>query len=110
MYLLAFLRRDTREMQRLLTEALSTEDEPTLLRMQSDTEAHYGRLSQARSFSRRAVESALRVSPDAKAMEQAISALREAEFGSPTLVRQTVKSATDRFSELRSFRTRRLAR
>jgi hypothetical protein len=59
-------------MQRLLSEALGKEDEPTLLRAQSDTEAYYGRLSRARSFSRRAVDSAFRVgSPETKAREQA---------------------------------------
>ncbi len=61
---------------------------------QSDTEAYYGRMSKARDFSRRAVDSAVRA--DAKetaAGWQINAALREAELGNAALARQGVAAA-----------------
>src|SRR5262249_35811984 len=69
-------------------------DEDVLLSMQSDTEAYYGRLTKARDFSRRAVESAVRA--DAKetaALWQLNAGLREAELGNTAYARQGVTAA-----------------
>jgi DNA-binding winged helix-turn-helix (wHTH) protein/tetratricopeptide (TPR) repeat protein len=96
-YELAFLRGDTREIERLLTDTAGKEDQQYLLSTHSDTEAYYGRLAKARYFSRRAVESELRVgSKEAAAFWQVNAALREAEFGSPALARQSVAVALAR--------------
>jgi eukaryotic-like serine/threonine-protein kinase len=93
-YELAFLRGDTREIERLLTDAAGKEDQQDLLSTHSDTEAYYGRLAKARSFSHRAVESELRAgSKMAAAFWQVNAALREAEFGSPARARQGVEAA-----------------
>jgi len=57
-------------------------DEDALLSTQSDTEAYYGRMSKARDFSRRAVDSAKRAdAKEAAALWLANAALREAELG-----------------------------
>jgi DNA-binding winged helix-turn-helix (wHTH) protein/tetratricopeptide (TPR) repeat protein len=93
-YELAFLRGDTREFERLLTDAAGKEDQQYLQSTHSDTEAYYGRLAKARYFSRRAVESELRAgSREAAAFWQVNAALREAEFGSPALARRGVAAA-----------------
>jgi eukaryotic-like serine/threonine-protein kinase len=68
--------------------------EDALLSYQSDTEAYYGRMTQARDTSRRAVDAAVR--SDAKesaAIWQVNEALREAEFGNVALARQDVTAA-----------------
>jgi len=94
MYYLAFVRGDTTKMAHLLEEAMGQEDERWLLSAQSDTEAYYGRLTRARSFSRRAMESELKTgSRQAAALWQVRASLREAEFGSPALGRQGVAAA-----------------
>jgi DNA-binding winged helix-turn-helix (wHTH) protein/Flp pilus assembly protein TadD len=85
-YQLSFLRDDDSMMTRCLKEAMGKPGvEDALLASQSDTEAFHGRLGQARDFTRKAVESALRA--DAKetaAGWEADAALREAELGNPT--------------------------
>ena len=62
MYELAFLRGDSAQMEQQVAWAGDKpgNDDDWLLSMQSDTEAYYGRLNQARDFSRRAVDSAVR--------------------------------------------------
>jgi len=94
-YQLAFLRGDDGEMSRLFDEAAGkTGMEDRLLSSQSDTKAFYGRLRQARDYSRKAVESALRA--DAKetaAAWQADAALREAEFGNVVQARHDAAAA-----------------
>jgi serine/threonine protein kinase/tetratricopeptide (TPR) repeat protein len=94
-YSLAFLRGDTAQMeQQLEWVAGKPGDEDPLLSMQSDTEAYYGRLSKARDFSRRAVDSAVRAdSKETAALWQANAALREAELGNATLAKQEVTAA-----------------
>jgi DNA-binding winged helix-turn-helix (wHTH) protein/tetratricopeptide (TPR) repeat protein len=93
-YELAFLRGDTKEIERLLTDAAGEENQQDLLSTHSDTEAYYGRLAKARYFSRRAVESELRAgSKEAAAFWQVNAALREAEFGNPALARRGVAAA-----------------
>jgi len=94
-YLLAFLRGDAAQMEQQVAWAAGKPgDEDVLLSMQSDTEAYYGRLTKARDFSRRAVESAVRA--DAKetaALWQLNAALREAELGSTADAKQGVTAA-----------------
>src|SRR5437588_7172292 len=65
-----------------------------LLSAQSDTEAYYGRLTKARDFSRRAVDSAVRSDSKWTAeLWQVNAGLREAEFGNLVPAKQVVTSA-----------------
>ncbi|HZC24262.1 MAG TPA: tetratricopeptide repeat protein, partial [Candidatus Binatia bacterium] len=95
MYQIAFLKGNRAEMERQIAWASGKPGiEDALLSFQSDTEAYYGRLVQARDFSRRAVDAAVR--SDAKesaAIWEVNEALREAEFGNATLARQDVAAA-----------------
>ncbi len=95
MYYLAFFRGDVEQMkQQVAWGAGKPGDEDVLLSAQSDTEAYYGRLTKARDFSRRAVDSALRSdSKETAALWQVNAALREAEFGNATAAKQDVTSA-----------------
>ncbi len=69
-------------------------EEDPLLSSQSDTEAFYGRLNQAREFSRRAMDSAIRAdSKETAALWQVNGALREAEFGLPAAAKQDATAA-----------------
>jgi eukaryotic-like serine/threonine-protein kinase len=94
-YQIAFVKGDRAGMQREVAWASGKPGmEDLLLSFQSDTEAYYGRLTQARDYSRRAVDAAVR--SDAKesaAMWQIDEALREAEFGNSSLARQDVAAA-----------------
>jgi DNA-binding winged helix-turn-helix (wHTH) protein/tetratricopeptide (TPR) repeat protein len=94
-YELSFLRNDNAGMARCLKDALGRPGvEDALLASQSDTEAFHGRIMQARDFSRRAVESALRA--DAKetaAGWEVDAALREAEFGNPIQAKRAARAA-----------------
>jgi len=94
-YGLAFLRGDVLTMERDVAWAAGKPgDEDYLLSAQSDTEAYYGRMTRARDFSRRAVDSAVRAdSKEAAATWQANAALREAELGNSALARQGVAAA-----------------
>ena len=95
MYLLAFLRGDAAQMeQQVAWGAGKPGDEDPLLATQSDTEAYYGRLTKARDYSRRAVDSAVRAdSKEAAALWQVDAALHEAELGNTTFARQRVTAA-----------------
>ncbi len=95
MYLLAFLRGDSAQMEREVAwGAGKPGDEGWLLSAQSDTEAYYGRLSKARDFSRRAADSALRAEPKEKAASwQVYAAVREAEVGDTAFAKQGVTAA-----------------
>jgi serine/threonine protein kinase/tetratricopeptide (TPR) repeat protein len=94
-YQMAFLKRDSAEMGRQVAWASGKPGiEDALLSFQSDTEAYYGRLTQARDYSRRAVDAAVR--SDAKesaAIWQINEALREVEFGNTAQARQDVAAA-----------------
>jgi tetratricopeptide (TPR) repeat protein len=94
-YLLGFLRGDADQMeQQVAWGAGKPGVEDALLSIQSDTEAYYGRLSKARDFSRRAVDSAVRAdSKEIAASWQVNAALREAELGNPASARQGVAAA-----------------
>jgi class 3 adenylate cyclase/tetratricopeptide (TPR) repeat protein len=92
MYVLAFLRGDKTQMeQQVAWGAGKPGDEDPLLYWQSDTEAYYGRMTKAREFSRRAVDSALRAdSKESAALYQVNVALREASVGNTAAARQAV--------------------
>jgi serine/threonine protein kinase/tetratricopeptide (TPR) repeat protein len=94
-YLVAFLQGDAGNMERQVAWAAGKSgDEDVLLSLQSDTEAYYGRMSKARDFTRRAVDSAVRAdSKEGAAVDQAGGALREAEVGNAVLARQGVAAA-----------------
>jgi eukaryotic-like serine/threonine-protein kinase len=94
-YLLAFLQGDTAQMeQQVAWGAGKPGDEDLLLSTQSDTEAYYGRMSRARDFSRRAVDSAVRAdSKETAAFWQVNAALREAELGNAATAKQGVAAA-----------------
>jgi serine/threonine protein kinase/Tfp pilus assembly protein PilF len=94
-YLVAFLRDDSREMEKWALPETSPEgNEDFLLLSRSDTEAFRGRLRSARDLSRRAVDVALQSgSQDRAAGWQAHAALREAEFGNSIEAKRNVGAA-----------------
>jgi serine/threonine protein kinase/Tfp pilus assembly protein PilF len=94
-YLLAFVQGNSAEMQQHLDWAAGKPQvEDSLLNAQSDTEAYYGRLTRARDFSRRAIDSAERAdSRETAALWQVASALREAEFGNSEKARTDAAAA-----------------
>jgi len=94
-YVLDFLRGDTAQMEQQVAWAAGKPAvEDVLLSGQSDTEAYYGRMSKARDFSRRAVDSAVRAdSKETAALWQANAALREAELGNDALAKRGVAAA-----------------
>ena len=83
LYLIAFLKGDTAQMAQTAAEAMGkpgTEDQ--ILATQSDTEAWYGKLRNAREQTRRAMISAEHNdAKEAAASYQAVEALREVEAG-----------------------------
>jgi eukaryotic-like serine/threonine-protein kinase len=95
MYQVAFLQNDQANMQQQLTWAAGKPgSEDLLLSFQSDTEAYYGRLTKARDYSRRAVDSAVRDdSKETAALWQVNAALREAEFGNAAKAKEDVAAA-----------------
>jgi len=95
MYGVAFLERDTSEMER---QANWAADKPgaadVLLSYRSDTEAFSGRLKKARELSQRAVQSAkLNDLKETAAQWQMNEALREAEFGNAAGAQEQSTSA-----------------
>jgi len=94
-YGIAAAQRDGAEMRRQVAWAdgkLGIED--ILLAEQADTEAFYGRLSEAREFSRRAIESAQRADKrETAALWRMNEALREGEFGNFQAARQGAADA-----------------
>jgi tetratricopeptide (TPR) repeat protein/predicted Ser/Thr protein kinase len=95
LYFLAFLRGDAAQMAQLVARGAGKPgDEDALLSMQSDTESYYGRLTKARDFSRRAVDSAVRGdSKETAALWQLNAALREAELGNTAYAKHGVTAA-----------------
>jgi hypothetical protein len=94
-YVLAFLKGDSGEMERLVSASGGDPAaESLLLSSQADTEAWYGRLPKARELFRRALDSARRAeSNETAALLQVNTALLEAEFGAPNSSRQGALSA-----------------
>ena len=95
LYLFAFMRGDSALMeQQLAWGAGKPGEEDVLLSTHSDTEAYYGRMTKAREFSRRAVDSAVRAdSKETAGLWQANVALREAELGNIGAAKQAVAAA-----------------
>jgi len=94
-YLLAFLQDDAADMQRQVDWAAGRPgEEDQMLSTHSDTQAYYGRLSEARDLSRRAVDVAVRSdSKETAALWQANAGLREAELGNAAVAKQQVSAA-----------------
>lgn len=94
-YIVAFLQGDMAGMQEQLTTAMGKPGfEDKLLEAQSDTEAYYGRFTQARQFSQQAVDSAAHASATETAAEyRANAALREAEVGNSIVARNMAMEA-----------------
>jgi len=94
-YILGFLRDDPQEMGRWLSPVSFNQGmRDYLLGSQSDTEAFHGRLKNARNLSARAVDAARQSgSPERAAAWKAHTALRDAEFGNPSLARQQAAAA-----------------
>ena len=93
-YGVAFLERDTAEMQRQAAWARGKPAvEDTVLSFQSDTEAFFGHLGKARELSQRAVQFSNQNDQKETAAEwQVNAALREAEFGNAARARQQAAS------------------
>ena len=94
-YLLAFMKEDAKEMERLVSEAANTpENADILFSSQSDTEAFGGRLRNAQAFLLRAVESARQNGASERAsVWQAHAALWEAELGNAVQARRFAMAA-----------------
>jgi eukaryotic-like serine/threonine-protein kinase len=94
-YLLSFTQGNTAQMQEDLNWGSGKPGvEDQLLNAQSDTEGYFGRLTRARDYTRRAVDSAVRAdSRETAALWQSNSALREAEFGEFERARRDAEAA-----------------
>jgi hypothetical protein len=94
-YLLAFFQGNAAEMDRQLTAVAGQPGtEAWLLAFQADTDAYYGKLTAAREFTRRAIESAQRSGDSETASGyEAVGALREAEVGNLAQSRKQAAAA-----------------
>jgi len=94
-YFLAFLKNDFASMQQQVNWATGKPGaEDLLLSDESQTQAYYGRMDNARELSRRAVDSAKRNdAKEAAALWQANEALWEAEFGNTAKARAAAATA-----------------
>src|SRR5262249_13029490 len=97
LYQIAFLQNDAAGMaQQVASSAGKPEAEDTLLANEADTAAFFGRLREAREFSRPAVASAERADKkEAAATYSAISGLREALFGNADEARRRAALAME---------------
>jgi eukaryotic-like serine/threonine-protein kinase len=95
LYAVAFAKGDSALMQRELAWAAGkTNGEDSLLAAQSDTEAYFGRLKNAREYTRRAVEAARKAElPESAGVWEVEAAMREAMFGYPDEARKHAESA-----------------
>lgn len=93
-YGVAFLENDLGEMQRQVAAASGKPGEDVLFSFDSDTEAFYGRLANARKLSRRAIDSAHGSdSKETAAAWRMNAALREAEFSNAARARHEIDAA-----------------
>jgi eukaryotic-like serine/threonine-protein kinase len=99
-YQLAFLKNDATGMSRLVERSAGKPGiEDQLLGEEAETTAFYGRLRDAREFSRRAVDSAEREEEkEPAATYSALSGLREALFGNAEEARPRASSAIEKSS------------
>jgi tetratricopeptide (TPR) repeat protein len=95
LYMIAFLRNDSAEMDRQLNGALGRPGkEDDVLSIQANTEAYHGRLSRAQDFSRRLVDLEMRAGSRAlAAASRAEAALKDAECGNWALAKQGATTA-----------------
>jgi len=97
-YQIAFLQNDAVGMEHQVASSMGqTGEEDTLLGMEADTAAYFGRLKKARDFSRRAMDSAERAEEkEPAATYSALSGLREALFGNAEEARRLATLAMGR--------------
>jgi tetratricopeptide (TPR) repeat protein len=95
LYWVAFLRHDTRGMEREAAGLMGKPgDEDQMLNYQSDTALYGGQLIKARALMRRAIESANALDEkEAAALYQAEAAVREALMGNTDLAKQEARAA-----------------
>jgi eukaryotic-like serine/threonine-protein kinase len=94
LYIVAFLENDAKEMQAQVGALSGKPGEEAVLGEQADTEACFGRLRSSREFSRRATETERAANlKENVAVEQALEALREAEFGNAEIARRSASVA-----------------
>ena len=107
MYALAFLQNDAAAMQRELSAtAGQASGEDTMLAMQADTEAFFGRLSEARELSRQAVGAAQKAElAEPAAIWEGLAALREAAFGNKEEARKGAEKILGMAPESRDTQT-----
>jgi serine/threonine protein kinase/tetratricopeptide (TPR) repeat protein len=103
--MLAFVEGDPAELKRQIAAAMTRSGSGAgVLAFQADTEAHHGRLSTARKFTRRAIESARdNGDPQSAIGYELVSELREADFGNLLQARRQI--ATLALGEDQSART-----
>ena len=91
LYLIAFYRQDGDEMTRQAARAREVAGEKDLtLALQADSAAYFGRLGEAREFSRRAADFAQQAGvKETAATYRTVSALREALFGNGAIAKLT---------------------
>ncbi|HUE43978.1 MAG TPA: protein kinase [Candidatus Sulfotelmatobacter sp.] len=94
-YAVAFVQQDAAAMNETMTWAAGkTGIEDTFLSLQADTDAFHGRLSKARSYAVRAVDSAKRSgAPETAAFWAVSQAIRDVELGDPAAARQSIANA-----------------
>jgi eukaryotic-like serine/threonine-protein kinase len=94
-YLLAFMRNDEKEMEKLVSAAAATPASADIVfSSQSDSETFHGRVRRAREFLAKAVDAAHRNGVTGRASEwQAHAALWEAELGNAAQARRLAKPA-----------------
>ena len=94
-YQLAFLQGDRKEMDRCVAASVGrSDDEASMLAIEADTEAYYGRLTKARELSRRAIQSSMAAgSKDSAGNWEATAAIREVEFGYSDAARRHAEAA-----------------
>lgn len=95
LYSLGFMKGDRGLMEEQLAWAAGKSNgEDSLLAMQSDTEAYYGRLQKAREYTDRAVQSAQKAElPESAATWKVGAAMRESLFGFPADARRDAQEA-----------------
>lgn len=94
LYLVAFLENDTKGMEAQLFAFSGKPGEEILLSSDSYSKAYSGRLKESHDFSRRAVEAEKSANlKEGVAVEQALNALREAEFGNLEMAKQAASAA-----------------
>ncbi len=94
LYLLAFLRNDAHEMQRILDSASGKPGEEDRLFIQSDTEAYFGRVATARDLARKAAEVARHNGAhETAALYLVHAALRDTETGEFSNTQEKINEA-----------------